>query len=361
MSSASMDTLLAKLSEQQILLEKQKNALTPADEEGLQAQISDSSSSSAVLTPVSDSFHNSPSADGANDDDTIKLSAAEMARLKKELVAAKDQIARQKHELEKTRGNTDTKALDKTNAPSSQHELYTRHDIGERSSAIGQHNFNAVSRPVGTRVEQWPINEDARSDSSDTMSGIISGGVLNSHQHMWPTSTRSTFNANVPAPVNQQLQPPGLTWGQPGARPWGNRATLAPLTIPQQPQAHQRVFSGPTSPVSTTEVPFFPNTYWPNGPPRFGRTQTGRSSSNHQPNRNNGWDTFAGGISPVDNVNLGTNSTTAFQSMGLYPAAAQYQPRPIGTPLSPTAEEFRTTQPSATPWNAAVGAGSLPC
>lgn len=347
-----MDTLLAKLSEQQVLLEKQKNALTPADEEEIHVQGSDSSSNSArVLTPVSDGFENvTHGADRPNDDDTIELSAAKLARLKKELDAANDQIARQKHELERTRANIPS--ADKISGTSFQRELNTRPNIGERSASTSQANLNASSRPIGTRAEQWPLNEDARSESSDVMSGMI----FNSPNQPWATPARTPFNAGS-STSNNQTQ--GLTWGQPGARPWSNRAvgaTVAPLIIPQQPHLQQRVFSGPSSPMSSIDSRLV-NEYNPfpgNGGLRRSNTQNNRNSSNHQSNRNNGWDLFPGAMSTMDNPSLSTHASAAFQSIGMFPASAQYQPRPIGTPLSPTAEEFRTTQPSATPWNVAV-------
>lgn len=333
-------------------MEKQKNALTPADEEEIHVQGSDSSSNSArVLTPVSDGFENvTHGADRPNDDDTIELSAAKLARLKKELDAANDQIARQKHELERTRANIPS--ADKICGTSFQRELNTRPNIGERSASTSQANLNASSRPIGTRAEQWPLNEDARSESSDVMSGMI----FNSPNQPWATPARTPFNAGS-STSNNQTQ--GLTWGQPGARPWSNRAvgaTVAPLIIPQQPHLQQRVFSGPSSPMSSIDSRLV-NEYNPfpgNGGLRRSNTQNNRNSSNHQSNRNNGWDLFPGAISTMDNPSLSTHASAAFQSIGMFPASAQYQPRPIGTPLSPTAEEFRTTQPSATPWNVAV-------
>lgn len=348
-----MDTLLAKLSEQQVLLEKQKNALTPADEEEVHIQGSDSSSNSArILTPVSEGFENvTHGADRPNDDDTVKLSASEMARLKKELDAAKDQIARQKHELEQTRAGIPS--VDKHSGVSFQRELSTRPNMNERSASTSQANFNASSRPIGTRADQWPLNEDARSESSDVMSGMI----FNSPHQPWAIPARAPFNAGSSTSISQTQN---LTWGQPGARPWSNRAvgaTVSPLIIPQQPHLQQRGFSGPSSPMSSidsrlvNEYNQFPGN---NGGLRRSNTQNSRNSSNHQSNRNNGWDLFPGALSSVDNSSLSTNASAAFQSIGMFPASAQYQPRPIGTPLSPTAEEFRTTQPAATPWNVAV-------
>lgn len=347
-----MNDLLAKLSEQQMLLEKQKNALTPANDQEAQGQNGDSSSSSILLTPATERFSAKDSADGKDDDDTPKLDVVEMARLKKELDAAKDQIARQKQELDQTRGTVH--AFGHAMSSSSHRDLNARNDTGERPLTNGVTPFNAGARPTGTRQEHWPLQDDARSDSSDAMSP----GVFNTAQNMWSASTRPTFNAGVPAPVNQQFQHQGATWGQPGARPWGHRAAataLPPLIVPQQ-HMQQRIYSGSASPISSSDGRMMNDfSQFPNGGGiRRSNTQSSRSSSLYPQPRNNAWDMFTGGISPIDSVSLGMNPTSAFQSMGLYPASMQYQPRPIGTPLSPTAEEFRTAQPSATPWNAAV-------
>lgn len=353
-----MNDLLAKLSEQQMLLEKQKNALTPANDQEVQGQNGDSSSSSVLLTPGTERFSVTESTDGNDDDETLKLDVEEMARLKKELDAAKDQIARQKQELDQTRGNVNT--LGQTTSSSSHRDLSASNDAGERPLASRVASFNAGGRPIGLRPEHWPMNEDARSDSSDAMSP----GVFNTAQNMWSASTRPTFNTGASASVNQQFQQQGASWGQPGARPWGHRAaaaTLPPLIVPQQQHMQQRIYSGPASPISSSdgrmmnEFGQFSN----GGGIRRSNTQNSRSSSLYPQPRNNGWDLFPGGISPIDGANLGMNPTSAFQSMGLYPATMQYQPRPIGTPLSPTAEEFRTAQPTATPWNAAVSESNL--
>lgn len=347
-----MDTLLAKLSEQQALLEKQKNALTPTTDEEGQQQTGDSSSSSVLLTPATDSFSVTGSGEGRGDDDTIQLDVTEMSRLKKELDAAKNQIARQKQELDQTRGNIQTH--DPPAGFSSQRNLDMKIEGGNRTSAIGLGSFNPV-RSIGTRHNHWPLNEDARSDSSDA----ISAGVFNTPQTIWSAPTRPAFGATATVPNNQHFQQPMSTWGQPGARPWAHRAAgaaLPSLIVPPQQHLQQRIYSGPASPISSTDGRLANdyNQFPSGGGLRRSSTQSGRSSSVYPHQRNSGWDMFPGGVSPMEGVNLGINTTSAFQSMGLYPAAAQYQPRPIGTPLSPTAEEFRTAQASGTPWNAAV-------
>lgn len=348
MLPGSMDNLLAKLSEQQALLEKQKNSLAPVNKEETHQPREDSSSSSILMTPGSDkSSDHSQKDNRKSHDDTIQLGATEMNRLKKELDAAKNQIARQKQELDQTRVIKHTLAQAMTSSPSPDH------DTKQDTSGSHQGNFNAVNRPVGVRQDAWSHNEDARSEFSDS----ISAGVFNTGQNIWTASTRPAFNAGVLAVANQQFQPPASTWGQPGARPWNHRAIGTPLPqlmVPPQ-QMQQRTYSGPASPASSNDGGLMSdyNQFPASVGNRRSVAQTGRNASMY-PQRSNGWDVYAGGIQPVNGHNLALDPSATFQSVGLYPSTIQYQPRPIGTPLSPTAEEFRATQPSGTPWNAAA-------
>lgn len=347
MLPASMDNLLAKLSEQQAILEKQTNALKPVNEETANHQKADSSSGSVPLTPGSDSFSRTHSGDEKDNGNAVKPNTEEMARLKKELDAAKDQIARQKKELDQTRAIRH--GLDQAASTSS--------DVGvgfnSKAGVPVTHPapLNPGIRLNGMRQDTWSHNDDARSDLSDA----ISAGVLNTTHNMWSTSARPAFNIGPLAPTNQQFQQPTSTWGQPGARPWSHRpigSALQSLGMPQQQHLQQRTFSGPASSISGTEGRAFGEfNQLQNGTGlRRSNTQNNRNSSLFPVHRNNGWDMYAG----LDVINTAMNPAAAFQSVGMYPAAMQYQPRPIGTPLSPTAEEFRTTQPSATPWNVAV-------
>lgn len=355
MTAEAMDDLLAKLSDQQILLEMQKGALAPTNEDEAQHQNGDSSSGSDLLTPATDSFSVLGCSKGSGDEEnTVKLDAVEMARLKKELDDAKDQIARQKHELDQTRVKPQTQT--EATSGSSHYGLNTKVEPVERPLTGGIAQFGTDTRSIGSRQDHWPLNEDARSDCSDAFSAGLFNGTS---QNIWSTSTRPTFNSGVTASINQRLQQQGATWGQPGARPWGHRAAAAELPqliVPQQHNLQQQIFSSPASPISSNDGRLMHDyNHIPGaGGLRRSNTQSSRNSSIYQQHRNNGWEMYPGGLSPIDGVNMGMNATSAFQSMGMYPASLQYQPRPIGTPLSPTAEEFRTSQPSATPWNAAV-------
>jgi hypothetical protein len=351
MLPASMDSLLAKLSEQQVILEKQKNTLSPKQYERGQHQ-DDSSSGSVLLTPASEknSFSKIQSGDEKGKDATTQLDVVEMVRLKKELDAAKDQIARQKIELDQNRVIKHT--IDQVTSLSCGAEVKPKFD----ASSVHHATLNPAIRAGTMRQDNWSHNEDTRSEFSD----VMSAAAFNTTQNIWSPPVRPTFTTGSSVHSNQQFQQPSSTWGQPGARPWNHRGagpSLPSLAIPQQQHMQQRNYSGPMSPVSANDVRAFNdyNQFQGSSGLRRSNAQNTRNTSLFPLSRNNGWDMYTGNVGALDGVNVAMNPNAAFQSMGLYPASLQYQPRPIGTPLSPTAEEFRTSQASATPWNAAVG------
>ncbi len=334
MQPSSMDSLLAKLSEQQALLAKQKTTLpTKGDDENHAKE--GSSASSTLLTPASESFSYTNTANTAKDeDDKLRIEASEMARLKKELDDAKHQIARQKQELDQTRVIKHT--FDRAMGSPSEVALSPRTDVTDPNNA-----FMTSNRPVGTVQGHWR-NDDSRSDESDVV------GPFNAVPNAWSGSSRPSFNA--------ALQPDS-GWGQPGPRSWGQRAIgnalPSSVLVSQQATLPQRNYSVPVSPVSAGGG---------RGMNDFGQFNQARGYGQMNPrdNRNapsfqrgNGWDVYTGGPGPMDGMNLGGMSPgSTYQSLGMYPSG--YQPRPIGTPLSPTAAEFRASQASANPWNSAV-------
>lgn len=333
MQAGSMDSLLAKLSEQQALLKKQKSALFPAPD--LEKKIKEESfSSSTLLTPASESFgRSSPTSEA---EETVKVEAAELARLKKELDAAKNQIARQKQELDQTRVIKHT--FDQAVGSLSEKDLSPGIKAPNVTNA-----FMTSSRPFASGQAQY---EDARLDGSEP------AGSFNTIQNALSSGNRPGFNAG--------LQPES-TWGQPGPRPWSQRGTgntLPPVMMPppQQP-AQSRNYSMPVSPVRGNGRGMNDFSQFNQGRGYGqGNPQNSRNSSIFQ--RGNGWDVYAGGPGPMDDMNLsGMTTSSAYPSLGIYPPA--YQPQPIGTPLSPTAAEFRAGgQASANPWNNAVSRGS---
>ena len=349
-----MDALLKKLSEQQDLLEKhkQKQGVVSSENEDKTAtgrtlhERGSSSPTTDLMTPASESFNDEYSHKADKEDDTVELDVAEMMRLKKELDAAKDQIARQKQELDQTRIMKHT--LHQAIGSSADAEAKSNGSTTEETRGPHPATLSPSSRSGNPRHE---VHWDARSAMSDAPSM----DNFNAAQNIWQPSNRPVGNVNFSTGMTQQYQPSGPIWGQPGGRPWGNKAMAnnAPqLMMPQQQQLlQQRTFSGPASPVSSTDF----NQFQAGPPLRRSNTQT-RAASLYPQVRDNGWDAYGGGIGSLDGMTMGMNPNGAgpYQALTMYGAPMPYQPRPIGTPLSPTAAEFRAGQAATNPWNAAV-------
>lgn len=320
-----MDTLLAKLSEQQSLLAKQKSALSPALDPDKQ-QKEDSSSSSTLLTPASESFGLTSPGSEADGEATVKVNPTEMLRLKKELDDAKTQIARQKQELDQTRVIKHT--FEQAMGPHS--------DAGEVTDPVN--DFTASHRPFNTFKG---YNSTENPDVSD------SSNAQNPMANAWASAPRPVLNGN--------LQTESV-WGQPNPAPrlWGQRGmgnVLPPMMMPSQPM-QTRNYSVPISPIRG------------NGRNDFSQFNHGRGFAPSNRNsslfqRGNTWDTYAPGPTQVEEMSAGgLTPGSAYPSMGMYPST--YQPRPIGTPLSPTATEFSAIgQASANPWNSSVGFSAM--
>jgi len=359
-----MDDLLAKLSEQQILLEKQKNAFlttekqpTPTtekisnpntDKNAPYSDVDESTSGSVPLTPATDSFHDTPDTENSEEENTIILDPAEMLRLKKELDAANDKIARQEQELSQARNTKPT--VDSTKGPNAP-LMARKSDSIDRTISNAQDAFNAVNRSYGSRQEMYGAQEDARSDNSDA----LSAGAFNRAPGIWSANPGPGYNPGMPNTMNQPFQQSANIWGQ-GSRPWMNRPmapSLPPLMVPQQQQIQHRAYSGPTSPVSGASSRFGNdfNTFQGGQGLRRSNTQNSRTGSVYTQGRNNGWDTFGHGN---DGSMMNMSPVSSFQPMGMFQAPMSYQPRPIGTPLSPTAAEFTSNNTMTNPWNSAV-------
>ena len=328
-----MDSLLAKLSEQQVVLAKQKSALSPAPESSIKVEEAphgkdDSSASSTLLTPASGSFghHSSPTSEG---DETLKVEAAEMARLKKELDAAKNQIALQKQELDQTRVIKHT--FDQAIGPSSDTAASPQMNLTETTNI-----FSNPSRPFSQAQSSY---EDTRYDNSDLQ------GTFNVIPNVRAGVSKTNNNANF------QPEP---SWSQTGPRPWTQRGVgnaLPPVMMPPQQPVQTRNYSVPISPLRANS----------RGVSDFNQFNSGRGFAPGNSNRNaslfsrGNWDVYAGGPGPMDDMNLsGMTASAAYPPLGVYQQA--YQPRPIGTPLSPTAPEFRggAGQAPTNIWNNAV-------
>jgi hypothetical protein len=324
--ASSMDNLIAKLSEQQAILEQQKSALVTNAESNSNGLFRDESNTdSTIPTPTSGSSNATPSTETGDEDKTPKLSAPDMLKLQKELDAARDKIARQEQELSQTRAN--------------------KHMLDQAKGIAVQGHINTSGRPLGSYGNQ----DDARSDISD----VVSTCGFNRGQNVWSNMSSTGFIPPLGGQVN--------VWDQGINRAFLNRPMLPPLPplmVPQQQQMQHRPFSGPTSPSSGNSGRFMNDFSQFQGGQglRRSNTQNSRSGSsyggqNFTQGRNHGWDSYN---SSSDGSPLMGISSNGFPQMGMFQAPMAYQPRPIGTPLSPTAAEFTSGPSSSGPWNSTV-------
>ena len=319
------------------MLSKQKHAHPSSHNVDTHHDLSDTSSGSVPLTPASDSFSGTPHSGSSDGEKTIKLDPAEMLRLKKELDAAKHKIARQEEELSHTRV---IKEMNQTGNSLSNDNHHSKPTTGERNVGTIQDPFHPTSRSG---------YDDSASDFSDTMSS----SCFNPVQNIWTNNYRpgstthgSTFYPQQPSIWNQG---PNRTWT---IRPLNHG--ISPLTIAQQQQQQsQRAFSGPSSPTSGTNARFvdFNQLHAGQGLRRT-NTQANRAVSTFSHTRSNGWDAYSMAMDG-STVN-GVDANNSFQPMGTFQGGLSYQPRPIGTPLSPTAQEFTIGNVPNNPWSNAV-------
>ena len=335
-----MSTLLAKLSEQQALLETQRDAADITGSSSARLCKEELSSASVPPTPATESFATTPPTEDDDDDDdddhagkVPNNDGIEMERLKRELNAAKSMIARKEQELSHARAVKEASDQAKQGAPG----------VGDHTGAEGvdrtivnlQDDFG-LSRPMLPYGNQ----DDARSDISEA----LSAGALN-HRGPGIWTPASSYNNG--------MQGAGNVWNPSAGRSWVNRPMappLQPIMIP--PQQQMRAYSGASSPVSNVPGKMMSdfNPYQANNGNRRQNLASVRSASVLGHNRGMGWESYGNpGEAPAF---MGMNPAP-FQPMGMFQAPVGYQPRPIGTPLSPTAAEF-TANGAVRQWNPAV-------
>ncbi|KAL8943785.1 MAG: hypothetical protein Q9211_000868 [Gyalolechia sp. 1 TL-2023] len=320
----------------------------------------ESSSSPIVMTPASEKLSEGERPVG--DEDTVRIAKAEMVRLTQELQAAKQQLEMQKRELDQNRIIHQT--LEQAVGPVG---------IGPGDDA-GANKANNGNKKAANITEQQHTSSFApsqlptpRPNFSNYFASFEPQSLAsyNIPQDIW-SAPRQPLNLS---PTRQQFQQPMTIWGQPAtaARPVNMRAAnqgMPPSAmLPQQPMPQQRILSGPPSPGTIGDGRFVNdfNQYHSAFGVRRNNVQDLRNDALDAPQRNNsnGWPVMGNGVGGLEAMNIGMNPNHAYQAMGMYPPTMPYQPRPIGTPLSPTASEFRTDEPSAGPWNTPVSHGSL--
>ncbi|CAL8579429.1 hypothetical protein XPA_005177 [Xanthoria parietina] len=363
MDENAMDALLAQLNEGQPHAMKKAGeaGTTTADNKEQQAK-GDIPTTSPAISLVGDALGSDEAT--SKDEVAVDSEKAEMVRLKRELEAARQQLELQKEELDQNRVMSHT--LDQAMGVGV-------NDVGiSRGGPINNNNHPPANmRPQSQRpsfATSYSGNPRHDLDNFSDNSDLYSTANFNNHTaHNLPQNHWSTARPLLPSPPRQQQQfhQPINIWAQPAAaRPFNSRVPLPSQGMPPtammhpQPMPQHRILSGPADPGTIGDGRFVNdfNHYQAGFGPRRHNVHSPQSSaaSSQQPRNNssnsnhNGWPMIG---NTLDGVNLGMNSANAYPPMGIYPPPMPYQPRPIGTPLSPTAAEFRADPPPANPWN----------
>ncbi|WEW56330.1 hypothetical protein PRK78_001773 [Emydomyces testavorans] len=253
-----------------------------------------------------------------SDDEQEKADKQEVLRLQQELMAANSRIAMQEQELAQTRVIKHT--LDQAMGPPSEVDFGGREITEQTLSTLQQAFNNSSARPFNNqRQEFWMNQDDAHSDISEA----VSAGGYNQARGMW-----NNTNANPVGFRDINMAGTVANFGQ----TWGNQ-----LSRQASLMGNHRIASGPSSPPFEQAQPFAQGL-------RRSVTQVNRGASCFPP-QNSPWGTFtpgapSGAYPRAMNQQAGVQGGIQGGMQGGIFNVATYQPRPIGTPLSPTAAEF---------------------
>lgn len=340
-----MDKFLDGLSKHNIhAQDKDGNETNSGSEESFQ-EPAESSSGSMMLTPATDGF-GADALKGVKDDNTLKLDNRHDC-MQKELIDAKEQIARQQQELEQR-----NRAKDPVHHGVASSSVADQHHQGPRTAKVEEQTPRSMA-PPGSAYSQVPWSP--MSISQSTPSDTACMGMGNPNIAAWPPSNRIGPQQGAASGVPSSYQP-SSTWAHSGAGPWTNRTagpTLPPLMIP----THQRNISLPMSPRPIGEGRFADNagTHYGGGAGlRRGHAQGLRAASYYPNGRADPCEIYSPNGGPLDTVNLSMEPNGMYQSLMMPQNSEAYQRRPTGTPLSPMAQDLRGEQAPGNPWNTAV-------
>lgn len=324
-----MDKLLAKLSQQQATMARQRAELKPANTEIGNVDFGGLSTTNMALPATGVETCDADYAQTTTSSDELDAGVAELNRLKMELDRAKNQIARMDQELAHTRGN---KSCD-VNSISAAGNIALN-----TKGAPGTHfddAFSNLNRPFA-RDSSWKGHDDARSDTSDAMSALSAGGLQRSRSIWAHHQTFGGGHVNMP-PLTQYS---GIAQPVPGypTQQWMTDRAYAgqyPGTLPITPGL-QTDRSSPDRNMHDVE--------------NRGSTRGGGSFG---PRNQNSF--FGGSSSSYDNMPQSKYATP--DDLRFSAGHAGYRPQPIGSALSPFAAEFNAPSPN---WKTEVCVTQLP-
>ncbi|RAK80466.1 Pumilio-family RNA binding repeat protein [Aspergillus fijiensis CBS 313.89] len=274
----------------------------------------------------------------------VHIDMAEVLRLKQELLAANSTIALQEQELAQTRVIKHT--IDQALGPPSEAEFNGR-EVTEQTIANLQSAFKASQTGFTSIQDGWNTQDDSQSDMSDA----LSAGAYNRNRAFWTSATQQAMSTNM-SPIKERPYgepfrlPCNSPYSEDSNRFWTGSSTNSCVPSHDVFQSH-RVFSGPASGSFTLDsnIPEEQARYLqaPGPGPRRSFTQNSRGGPCF-PSHGTPWPA-AFASSPESTLSRSSieRSNGAYQQqVAMYPIHTYHQ-RPIGTPLSPTATEFNTS------------------
>ncbi|KAJ5317274.1 hypothetical protein N7508_001782 [Penicillium antarcticum] len=275
----------------------------------------------------------------------------ELRRLKQELLAANSKIALQEQELAQTRVIKHT--LDQALGPPSEADFSSR-ETREQNIGPLQNVFNGPNSAFRQFQNSWAGQDDSLSDISDPLSAGSYGGSRGPWARHELSLDRD-YNVPLLASNNSASQDPSRFWGSSGIYP--------PFTGPSSLQP-QRILSGPSaSPCGFYSRPMGDQAQFLTSSipaPRRSNNQCSRGGSLF-PAQSATWIDFSPASSsdqtPKSPPSPVKRPLSAFQHAGLYPVHS-YHPRPIGSPLSPTASEFTGSSANDSSWSTSAMSGN---
>ncbi len=377
-----MDRLLAKLAEQEAILQQQQDSLAAGDGARLTMppppkDRAYSSEGSVPVTPATGSY--------AGTDLSGEAEVKEMLRLKRELEEAKSKIARMDRELSQTR--ITKHSIDQVLASPSEPEFRKPVPVSDQTIGNLQGMLNATTRTTRPPPLQdsWGMYRDAPADpivaaapyGNNGNKGLgIWGHPPTSGTHLGSTlgngggvalHGRDSTNVWADNPPRMPLN----HGAGPGMLP---RQPLPPMMTTQPRQQMTALVNGPAfggdgrgtmtgTMTGMTAMKNINNNGFGPYPAGQGSRRllppSGRGGSmfndniNHQ--RNMGWGMASSDMGYPDNMGP-TSPLWPPSSQSMVAHASAYQGLPVSTPLSPTAPEFTAVAPHyGGAWSNAVG------
>lgn len=382
-----MNTLLAKLSEQQNILDRQKNDLAPPAE--TQVGVVQKDLLMAAAVPVSTDWvfklsleheHGRSASDvqppltaykidsSSNGDNSItaspdkantpatesseaymntlsKTDPTVLFRLQKELEYTKQELARKETELSQTHiaNHTVNQAL----GPQSDTGYEPQSDSSDGKM---QYSFNNAAKIPSTlpRSDTWPPHEETPVAANEAFpTSNFNRGRPSANPAIWNGGFKPNLSYQVSAPMDQAPGYGMSAWNTAGRQPFTAGLGLGMSAHP----GYGPIQAQPYNMAGPMDGGYRGNAQLMDDPTHYSMSRMNPPSrpTSAFGGRNNGWPGNYAYNAPVSGPRF---SPPHMQSNGMYQASGTYQAGPVGSRLSPTAAEFNVVNDSKPVWGA---------